>query len=76
MGNLTCDGDQDVPLPSFRTDSWDFPESDDPAVDPKELPKGYDRKWDPEARLEYRRTEEAKRAVEVLERIKALGRNQ
>jgi sialate O-acetylesterase len=76
MGNLKYDGDQDLPVPSFRTDSWDFPESDDPAVNPKDLPEGYDRKWEPEARLEYRRTEEAKRAVEILERLQTLGRNQ
>jgi sialate O-acetylesterase len=73
MGNLKCDGDQDVPVPSFRTDSWDLPESDDPEVILLTGGEGNARKEDAANRLEYRRTEEAKRAVEMLERLKTLG---
>jgi sialate O-acetylesterase len=73
MGNLKVGNHPDLPFPSFRTDSWDWPESEDPEVimvgrgDSKEM------KEDAAERLEYRRTEEAKHAVEILERVKKLG---
>jgi len=73
MGNLKCNGYEHTPFPSFRTDDWDFPESDDPEVSLAGSAEGKARKEETAERLEYRRTEEAKRAVEVIERIKTLG---
>ena len=74
MGNLKIDGKPWLPLASFRTDRWDWPESEDPtesAVD-----RGHSRAMQEEAaeRLEYREMEEAKRAVEIVARLKMLGR--
>lgn len=75
MGNLKMQGDPDMPFPSFRTDDWDFPESEDPT----EAIFSSRGAWNPvrteaEERLEFRRTEEAKRGLEVLAGIKRLGR--
>lgn len=73
MGNLKVNGHPEMPLPEFRTDTWDLPETDD--LTDKGLTKEFSKQWkdDGAARLEYRRTEEAKRGVEILERIKTLG---
>ncbi|MBT8044463.1 MAG: sialate O-acetylesterase [Verrucomicrobiae bacterium] len=74
MGNLKMDGNQDLPFPSFRTDSWDFPANYDDFSEralSRELSNTM--KKDAQARLEYRRMEEARRAVEILERLKTLG---
>jgi len=74
MGNLKVDGKPWLPLASFRTDEWDWPESPDPAE--MALDRGENRARGKEAaqRCEYRRKEEAKHAVEILERVQALGR--
>jgi len=74
MGNLKVQGHPEMPLPEFRTDSWDLPESDD--LTDKGLTREFSNEWkaDGQARLEYRRTEEAKRALEIIERLKTLGR--
>ena len=74
MGNLKMRGQPDRPFPSFRTDNWDFPESEDPAE--SAMDRGTWRAIQNEAqqRLEHRRSEEAKRGVEILERIKTLGK--
>ena len=74
MGNLKVVGHQDMPLPEFRTDAWDLPESDD--LTDKGLPKEFFQQWgaDGKSRLEYRRTEEAKRALEIMKRIETLGK--
>jgi sialate O-acetylesterase len=74
MGNLKVVGHQDMPLPEFRTDSWDLPESED--LTDKGLTREFSKQWndDGNARLEYRRTEEAKRALEIIERLKTLGK--
>ena len=69
-------GDFHTPLPSFRTDDWDFPESADAEVSLVGSAEGKAREEEAAERLEYRRTEEAKRAVEVLERVQSLGQNQ
>jgi len=74
MGNLKVDGHQSLPLQSFRTDTWDWPESDDPAVSMVGRAAGKEMDREAAERLEFRRTEEAKRGVEILERIKLLGR--
>jgi sialate O-acetylesterase len=74
MGNLYVNGHQEMPLPEFRTDSWDLPESED--LTDKGLTREFGQQWndDGKARLEYRRTEEAKRALEIIERLKTLGK--
>lgn len=74
MGNLKVDGHQSFPMQSFRTDAWDWPESDDPEVSLVGRAEGKEMEREANERLEYRRTEEAKRGVEILERIKVLGR--
>lgn len=73
MGNLKVQGHPDMPLPEFRADTWDLPESEDLAV--VSITGEFAKRWeeDGKARLEYRRTEEAKRAPEVVERLKTLG---
>ena len=74
MGNLKVNGHQEMPVPEFRTDSWDLPESQD--LTDKGLTKEFSNQWnaDGKARLDYRRTEEAKRTVEINERVKTLGK--
>jgi hypothetical protein len=52
----------------------DWPESEDPAVMPIDRTKEREIVKEAADRCDYRRTEEAKRAVEILERIKTLGR--
>lgn len=74
IGNLKCSGDQDIPLPSFRTDDWDLPEEEDPALKPISREVEKERKEGAKERLEYRLTEEAKRAVQIHERLKTLGK--
>ena len=74
MGNLKVGEHQDLPIPSFRTDSWDWPKSEDHEVIAVGRAEGNEMKEEAIERCEYRRTEEAKRAVEILERIKTLGR--
>jgi sialate O-acetylesterase len=73
MGNLKLDGHEDMPFPSFRTDSWDYPESDDPTVSIVDRALGHERRDEAAARLEERKTKEAELAQEILERMKALG---
>jgi len=74
LGNLKVNGHQDMPIPEFRTDSWDLPESED--LTDKGLTREFGIQWkdDGQARLDYRRTEEAKRALEIMERLKTLGK--
>jgi len=74
MGNLKVNGHQEMPIPEFRTDSWDLPESED--LTDKGLTKEFAKQWeaDGKARLEYRRKEEAKRTAEIKERVKTLGK--
>lgn len=73
IGNLKVSGSQDQPFPSFRTDTWDLPESDDPSISAITSSFDKDRKNEAAARLEYRQMEEAKSAIEILERSKTLG---
>jgi sialate O-acetylesterase len=72
MGNLKQRGHPDRPFPSFRTDDWDWPESEDPAESLIGGGEWNQIKAEAAERLEFRRTEEAKRGVEILERIKKL----
>lgn len=67
VGNLTVGPDPDIPYPSFRTDNWDLPESDDPdeALFSNRVKR--DREKEADANLQYRLNEEAKRAGEILQ---------
>lgn len=73
MGNLYVGGMPWQPLQNFRTDSWDVPESDDPAVSTYDRAKSRAKGAKAIERCEMRKVEEAKRAVEILERLKTLG---
>jgi len=75
MGNLKVNGKDYLPLQSFRTDNWDWPESDDPAVMAVDRTESRAMAKEAAARCEHRKAEEAKRAVEILERLKTLGRD-
>ncbi len=74
MGNLRVNGKPWLPLQSFRTDEWDWPETDDPAE--SAVDRGKNRAMNAEAteRLAHREAEEARRAAEILERLETLGR--
>jgi len=74
MGNLKYDGNQDQPFPSFRTDTWDLPVNTEPGAKALDRTKAKEMETDSKARLEFRRMEEAKRAVEILERLKTFGK--
>jgi sialate O-acetylesterase len=73
MGNLKLRGDQDIPLPSFRTDDWDLPESEDPAESLLDRSASNARKADAQARLEARRHKEADMGRALLERMEQLA---
>lgn len=74
MGNLYAGGKPWAPLPSFRTDEWDWPESDDPAVTVMTRAMSKERGQAAAAALETRKRQEAKMAEAILERLKTLGR--
>ncbi len=74
LGNLKVHGKEWLPLASFRTDTWNWPESEDPEVNPVGRGESKAMNAEAEERCEFRRTEEAKRAVEILDRLKTLGR--
>lgn len=75
LGNLKVNGKAWLPVQSFRTDAWDWPESEDPAE--SLVDRGSSREMQQEAteRLEYRKMEEAKRAVEILKKFEMLGKD-
>jgi len=73
MGNLKVNGKPWLPLPSFRTDQWDWPESEDPAESLVDRGTSREMNAAAAARCEYRRMEEARRAVEILEKVQTLG---
>lgn len=73
LGNLKVEGKPWLPLHSFRTDTWDWPESDDPATNALTGAQMKEREKDAAARCAYRRTEEARQAVEILHRLASLG---
>ncbi len=74
MGNLKVNGKEWLPLQSFRTDEWDWPESEDPSESAVTRAQNRAMKSAAEERLAYRKREEAKRALEIVERLKELGR--
>lgn len=72
MGNLKINGREWLPLQSFRTDEWDWPESDDPAE--TLVGRAEQNAFMNEAaeRLGHRRRTEAEMGLEVVERLKSL----
>ena len=76
MGNLKVNGKPWLPLHSFRTDDWDWPESEDPAETLVDRAKERAVQQEAAERLEHRKNEEARQAVEILQRLGTLGRKQ
>lgn len=74
-GNLKVNGQPFSPQASFRTDHWDWPETDDPAEIGSTGTIMKEIKTDAEARFETRRTKEAERAIQMKERLETLGKN-
>ena len=75
MGNLKVNGLPWQPLHSFRTDTWDLPEPDDPSQPAMERGQSRQRERDSIKYCEHRKMEEASRAVEIVERLKTLGKS-
>jgi len=73
MGNLKVYGKPWLPLYSFRTDNWDYPESDDPDESLMTRELANQRKEAAAALLDERKTKEADQAREILERLKTLS---
>ncbi|MCP4450350.1 MAG: sialate O-acetylesterase [Planctomycetes bacterium] len=67
MGNLKVNGKPWLPLHSFRTDRWDWPEHEDPLEHAVTRAQNKAMAREAAERLEFRRMEEARRAVEMLE---------
>jgi sialate O-acetylesterase len=76
LGNLKVQGKPWLPLQSFRTDAWDWPENEDPAVEALDGARMKAMEKEAAARCEQRKTEEARQAVEILERIRTLDKPQ
>ena len=76
MGNLKVNGKPWQPLHSFRTDQWDWPESEDPAAEAVTRAQAKEMAAEAAARFEFRSTDEAKRAVEILKQRAMLGRKE
>jgi len=74
MANLMVNGKPWQPLQGFRTDSWDWPESEDPAVEALDRAKMKELDADAAQRCEFRKTEEARLAVEILRRRATPGK--
>jgi len=74
MGNLKVNGKPWLPLHSFRTDGWDWPESEDPAESLVDRAKNRAMQKEAAERCEHRKMEETKRAVEILEQREMLGK--
>jgi hypothetical protein len=71
LGNLKVGGRQWLPLHSFRTDSWDYPEVDDPATIAKFDSKPL--KAEAVATTLDRRLKEGQMARETIAKLEALG---
>jgi len=74
MGNLKVNGKPWLPLHSFRTDDWDWPESEDPAESLVDRAKSRAMNQEAAERCEYRRLEEARRAIDILKQREMLGK--
>jgi len=66
MGNLKVNGKDYLPLHSFRTDSWDWPEAG-PEANAVDRAAAKKMAADRAERLKHRQTEQARRAAEILE---------
>jgi sialate O-acetylesterase len=73
MGNLKVNGKEWLPLANFRTDPWDWPESEDPEVMPIDRGMAKTMQRESEERCVFRREEQAKQAVGILARLCTLG---
>ena len=71
--NLKVGGHPECPLPSFRADSFDFLESEDPGESLAHAGRR-ERGREAEERLKLRLEEEAKQAMEIFTRLQKLGR--
>jgi sialate O-acetylesterase len=73
MGNLKVHGHPDMPLPEFRTDSWDLPENEDLLVE--SITSEFAKQWseDGKARLEERLLKESQMANEIRDRLQKLS---
>ena len=67
LGNLKVNGKPWLPLASFRTDRWDWPEHEDPLQNAVTRAQNKAMAREAAERLEFRKTEEARRATEILE---------
>lgn len=65
MGNLKVDGKEWLPLHSFRTDNWDWPEAG-PEANMVDRTKSRAMNAECTERFEFREMEEAKHAVEII----------
>ena len=74
MGNLKVNGKPWLPLPSFRTDHWDWPESENPAESLVNRAKSRAMNQEAAERCTHRRAEEAKRTPEILKRQDAMSK--
>ncbi len=70
LGNLKISGKPWLPLQSFRTDTWDYPEVEDPAI----IANAVDKKASVDAAAfnEERRIKEAELGKQIIERLKTL----
>ena len=66
MGNLYVNGREWLPVPSFRTDAWDWPESDDPAAIGVDRDTGRALNKEAQERCEFRKKEEALLAAKKI----------
>ena len=73
MGNVYVDGMPWQPLPSFRTDNWDYPESEDPAITAMDGATNKAMQEQAQQQNADRLRREAELAVQVLERLRTLG---
>ncbi len=74
MGNLKVNGKPWLALHSFRTDDWDWPESEDPGESLVDRAKSRAMNAEAVERCEHRRMEEANKAIDILEQLKKLGK--
>lgn len=72
LGNLKVAGHPALACPSFRTDAWDLPANEED-FSASALPDYKKFQTEAAERCEFRRAEEARKAVEILQRLKSLG---
>ena len=75
MGNLKVNGKPWLPLQSFRTDKWDWPENDDPTQDGLDRSQMKALEKNAAERCEQRKAREVAEAAEIQKRLQSLGTN-